>query len=75
MEIEDTKKGKPPNLGTVTFLLTTTDFINIIGSLIHLHFNRLFEVDRSFEDKLCAYAYQTLYGQRMLRKRVQLQEI
>ncbi|WP_163582614.1 lantibiotic dehydratase [Gracilibacillus saliphilus] len=53
----------------------TSDFINIIGSVIHLHFNRLFEIDRAFEDKLYVYAYQTLFGQRVRRKMVHLQEI
>lgn len=53
----------------------TSDFVNIMGSVIHLHFNRLFEIDRDFEDKLYGYAYHTLYGQRVLRKMVHLQEI
>ncbi|MGO0263767.1 lantibiotic dehydratase [Priestia aryabhattai] len=43
------------------------DFWNIIGSVIHLHFNRLFNINRDFEDKLYSYAYHTLYGQRVLR--------
>jgi thiopeptide-type bacteriocin biosynthesis protein len=46
----------------------TSDLGNIIGSVIHLHFNRLFEIDRDFEDKIYSYAYHTLYGQRVLRK-------
>ncbi|MBG9917339.1 hypothetical protein ABD67_21245 [Bacillus sonorensis] len=53
----------------------TSDFINIIGSIIHLHFNRLFEIDRDFENKLYVYAYQTLYGQRVRRKMLHLQEL
>lgn len=46
----------------------TNDFANIMGSIIHMHFNRLFEINRDFEDKLYVYAYQTLYGQRVLSK-------
>ncbi len=46
----------------------TNDFANILGSIIHMHFNRLFEINRDFEDKLYVYAYQTLYGQRVLSK-------
>ncbi|MDG0949136.1 lantibiotic dehydratase [Bacillus paranthracis] len=46
----------------------TNDLGNIIGSVIHLHFNRLFKIDRDFEDKIYSYAYHTLYGQRILRK-------
>ncbi|WP_161513265.1 lantibiotic dehydratase [Bacillus sp. AIIW2] len=53
----------------------TSDFINIMGSIIHLHFNRLFEIDRDFENKLYVYAYQTLYGQRVRRKMLHLQEL
>ena len=53
----------------------TSDFINIIGSIVHLHFNRLFEIDRDFENKLYVYAYQTLYGQRVRRKMLHLQEL
>ncbi|MDE5415301.1 lantibiotic dehydratase [Alkalihalobacterium chitinilyticum] len=45
----------------------TSDLFNIIGSVIHLHFNRLFVIDREFEDKLYSYAYHTLYGQRVLK--------
>lgn len=43
---------------------------DIIGSVIHLHCNRLFGINREFEQKIMNYAYRTLHGQKYLRKQM-----
>lgn len=47
---------------------TTNEIFNITGSFIHMSFNRMFPMDRDFEEKIYSYAYHTLYGQRTKRK-------
>ena len=46
----------------------TNSFEDIILSIIHLHFNRLFGTDRNFENKIHYFALQTLIGQKFKRK-------
>ena len=48
---------------------TLTNYMeDIILSVIHLHFNRLFGVDRLFEEKIHFFVLETLKGQKFLRK-------
>ena len=48
----------------------TNIYDDIIGSVIHLHCNRLFGINREFEQKIMNYAYRTLHGQKYLRKQM-----
>lgn len=46
----------------------TNSIEDVILSVIHLHFNRLFGVDREFEKKIHFYVLQILKGQKFKRK-------
>lgn len=43
---------------------------DIVGSVIHLHCNRLFGINREFEQKIMNYAYRTLHGQKYFRRQM-----
>ena len=48
--------------------LITTSEETIVGSLIHLSFNRLFGIDREFEKKILSFARHTLYSLRFKKE-------
>lgn len=48
----------------------TNEYSDILGSIVHLHCNRLFGIDREFENKVLNYSCRVLHGQKYLRKQM-----
>lgn len=48
----------------------TNEYSDILGSIVHLHCNRLFGIDREIEKKVLNYACRVLHGQKYLRKQM-----
>lgn len=46
----------------------TNEYDDILGSIIHLHCNRFFGIDRTIERKILNFACRVLHGQKYLRK-------
>lgn len=66
-ELRASSVGKYPE--AIKKGLITTSEETILGSLIHLSFNRLFGIDREFEKRILSYTRHALYALRYTKER------